>query len=304
MFLRNLRALLSVVKHRNFTRASEEVCLSQPALSQKIKQLEEQLGVVLLDRSNRVVRPTDVGEVYLYHARRALNELEMGYRAIHDVQDLSRGSLRVGFTPTFSAYLIGPLFKRFYQLYPHIKLHLRELSQEQIEKDLLEGDIDLGVAFVSPESEHIRYQPLFTERLAVAVGENSPLYHKTMMTLDEIATAPMVLLSQDFATRCYIDRYFNQHQLQPNLAIEANSISTILDLVKNSELVSVLPQAIIEKQSEIHAIELMPMLPERIAALLQHKTHYTNAASQAFTSLVGAEFTQAFFEQQVVFEQK
>ncbi|MEG2735254.1 MAG: LysR family transcriptional regulator, partial [Hafnia sp.] len=114
MFLRNLRALLSVVKHRNFTRASEEVCLSQPALSQKIKQLEEQLGVVLLDRSNRVIRPTDVGEVYLYHARRALNELEMGYRAIHDVQDLSRGSLRVGFTPTFSAYLIGPLFKRFY----------------------------------------------------------------------------------------------------------------------------------------------------------------------------------------------
>ncbi|MDN6110464.1 MAG: LysR family transcriptional regulator, partial [Enterobacterales bacterium] len=149
MFLRNLRALLSVVKHRNFTRASEEVCLSQPALSQKIKQLEEQLGVALLDRSHRIVRPTDVGEVYLEHARRALNELEMGYRAIHDVQDLSRGSLRVGFTPTFSAYLIGPLFKRFYQLYPNIQLHLRELSQEQLEKDLQENELDLGLAFVS-----------------------------------------------------------------------------------------------------------------------------------------------------------
>lgn len=66
------------------------------------------------------------------------------------------------------------------------------------------------------------------------------------MTLDEISAVPMALLSQDFATRAYIDSYFDQHQLKPHLAIEANSISTILDLVKSSELVSVLPQAIIE----------------------------------------------------------
>lgn len=292
MFLRNLRALLSVVKHRNFTRASEEVCLSQPALSQKIKQLEEQLGVALLDRSHRIVRPTDVGEVYLEHARRALNELEMGYRAIHDVQDLSRGSLRVGFTPTFSAYLIGPLFKRFYQLYPNIKLHLHELSQEQLEKDLQENELDLGLAFVSPNAEHIDYYPLFSEVLAVAVGENSPLYSKEKMTLDEISAVPMALLSQDFATRAYIDHYFDQHQLKPHLAIEANSISTILDLVKSSELVSVLPQAIIEKQGEMHAISLVPSLPERTAALLLHKTHYISAASHAFKSLMIDEFMQ------------
>lgn len=292
MFLRNLRALLSVVKHRNFTRASEEVCLSQPALSQKIKQLEEQLGVALLDRSHRIVRPTDVGEVYLEHARRALNELEMGYRAIHDVQDLSRGSLRVGFTPTFSAYLIGPLFKRFYQLYPNIKLHLRELSQEQLEKDLQENELDLGLAFVSHNAEHIDYHPLFSEALAVAVGENSPLYSKEKMTLDEISAVPMALLSQDFATRIYIDHYFDQHQLKPHLTIEANSISTILDLVKSSELVSVLPQAIIEKQREMHAISLLPSLPERTAALLLHKTHYISAASHAFKSLMIDEFMQ------------
>ncbi|TBL82143.1 transcriptional regulator CynR [Hafnia alvei] len=292
MFLRNLRALLSVVKHRNFTRASEEVCLSQPALSQKIKQLEEQLGVALLDRSHRIVRPTDVGEVYLEHARRALNELEMGYRAIHDVQDLSRGSLRVGFTPTFSAYLIGPLFKRFYQLYPNIQLHLRELSQEQLEKDLQENELDLGLAFVSHNAEHIDYHPLFSEALAVAVGENSPLYSKEKMTLDEISAVPMALLSQDFATRAYIDSYFDQHQLKPHLAIEANSISTILDLVKSSELVSVLPQAIIEKQREMHAISLVPSLPERTAALLLHKTHYISAASHAFKSLMIDEFMQ------------
>lgn len=292
MFLRNLRALLSVVKHRNFTRASEEVCLSQPALSQKIKQLEEQLGIALLDRSHRIVRPTDVGEVYLEHARRALNELEMGYRAIHDVQDLSRGSLRVGFTPTFSAYLIGPLFKRFYQLYPNIKLHLRELSQEQLEKDLQENELDLGLAFVSHNAEHIDYHPLFSEALAVAVGENSPLYSKEKMTLDEISAVPMALLSQDFATRIYFDHYFDQHQLKPHLAIEANSISTILDLVKSSELVSVLPQAIIEKQREMHAISLLPSLPERTAALLLHKTHYISAASHAFKSLMIDEFMQ------------
>jgi LysR family cyn operon transcriptional activator len=83
--------------------------VSQPTLSQQIKQMETALGTRLLDRSGRTVRPTDAGEVLLQHARRALRELDAGTRAIHDVADLSRGSLRLALTPTFFPYLVGPL---------------------------------------------------------------------------------------------------------------------------------------------------------------------------------------------------
>ena len=98
-----------MAKHRSFTRAATALYVSQPALSQQIKQLEETLGTPLFDRSGRNVELTDAGEVYALYAQRALQDLEEGKRAIHDVQNLSRGALRIAITPTFTTYLIGPL---------------------------------------------------------------------------------------------------------------------------------------------------------------------------------------------------
>ncbi|HAG59332.1 MAG TPA: transcriptional regulator CynR, partial [Arthrobacter bacterium] len=87
--LRHIRYLTAVAEHQNFTRAAEALHVSQPTLSQQIKQLENSLHVQLLDRSGRTVRLTDAGETYLRYARRALRELDAGTRAIHDVQDLT-----------------------------------------------------------------------------------------------------------------------------------------------------------------------------------------------------------------------
>ena len=97
MLLRPIRYLMAVADHGSFTRAASALHVSQPALSQQIREFEERMGVQMLDRSGRQVRPTDAGEVYLRHVRRALDELEVGGRAIRDVQDLSSGALRYAF---------------------------------------------------------------------------------------------------------------------------------------------------------------------------------------------------------------
>ena len=94
IFPRSIRYLLAVAEHHSFTRAADALHVSQPTLSQQIRLLEETLDVQLLDRSGRNVRLTDAGSVYLHHARRALSELEAGTRAVHEVQDLTAGTLR------------------------------------------------------------------------------------------------------------------------------------------------------------------------------------------------------------------
>ena len=111
MLLRHIRYFLAVAEHRNFTRAAEALHVSQPTLSQQIRQLEDTLRVQLLDRSGRTIQLTDAGTAYVRYAQRALQDLEAGKRAIHDVQELSRGSLRLAMTPTFTAYLIGPFWR-------------------------------------------------------------------------------------------------------------------------------------------------------------------------------------------------
>ncbi|MBF2951917.1 transcriptional regulator CynR, partial [Pseudomonas aeruginosa] len=174
MLLRHLRYLLAVAEHRNFTRAAEALHVSQPTLSQQVRQLEEQLRVQLLDRSGRSVRPTDVGELYLLHARRALRELEAAQRAIHEVRDLSRGRLRLGMTPTFTCYLVGALVDPFNQRYPGIELSLEELPQDALEAALIDDRLDLGVAFSEPGSLEIDSQPLYLERLGLVLGAEHP----------------------------------------------------------------------------------------------------------------------------------
>lgn len=99
MLLRHIRYFLAVAEQGNFTRAAESLHVSQPTLSQQIKQLEDTLGAPLFDRSGRAVRLTDAGEAWMRYARLALQDLDAGARAIHDVATLARGHLRLAMTP-------------------------------------------------------------------------------------------------------------------------------------------------------------------------------------------------------------
>lgn len=219
MLLRHLRYLLAVAEHRNFTRAAEALHVSQPTLSQQVRQLEEQLRVQLLDRSGRSVRPTDAGELYLLHARRALRELEAAQRAIHEVRDLSRGRLRLGMTPTFTCYLVGALVDPFNQRYPGIELSLEELPQDALEAALIDDRLDLGVAFSEPGSLEIDSQPLYLERLGLVLGAEHPAADAPLAAA-ALAELPLALLRDDFATRRHIDAYLRQQGVTARVALE------------------------------------------------------------------------------------
>src|ERR1700730_1801753 len=147
MLIPSVRYLKAVADHGSFTRAAAALHVSQPALSKQIRELEGRMGAQLLDRSGRTVRPTDVGEAYLRHVRRALDELEVGGRAIRDVQDLSSGVLRLGFTPSFAIYLLGPLIRRYRDRFPGIVLTITEMAQEEMELALGGDALDVGLAF-------------------------------------------------------------------------------------------------------------------------------------------------------------
>lgn len=284
--LRHIRYLTAVAEHQNFTRAAEALHVSQPTLSQQIKQLENSLHVQLLDRSGRTVRLTDAGETYLRYARCALRELDAGTRAIHDVQDLSRGSLRLAMTPTLTAYLIGPLVERFSTRYPGITLSVQEMTQDRIEAALAEDTLDLGIAFAEARSSEIETQALFVETLGLVVGNNHPRAGaQAPMALRELEQEALVLLSSDFATRRHIDLHFRDHGIAPRIAIEADSISAIVEIIRRGQLATVLPEAIAREQHGLHPVDLSPAIPHRTAALLRRNGAYVSAASHAFTEL-------------------
>ncbi|WP_227106615.1 transcriptional regulator CynR [Chromobacterium rhizoryzae] len=286
MILRHIRYLQAVAEHGNFTRAAEALHVSQPTLSQQIKQLEETVGAQLLDRSGRTVRPTDAGAAYLEYARRALRELEAAQRATRDVGDLSRGSLRLAMTPTFASYLLGPLAARLRRLYPGIELCVREATLDAIELALLEDEIDVGIAFDQARSAEIDARPLFRETLAVVVGDGHPWRRAGAIGAEALAQAPLALLSADFATRGHIDRYFLALGLKPRIAVQANSISAVMEIVRHGDCATILPRAITRQHPALSAVGLSTPLPARTAAALTRKDAYRSAAARALMPLL------------------
>lgn len=286
MELRHVRYLLAVADHANFTRAAESLHISQPTLSQQIKQLERGLGVPLLDRTGRSVRLTDAGLVFAEHARAALRELDTGERAVHDVEDLSRGHLRVAMTPTITSYLIGPLVDRFHTRYPGIGLTVTETTQDRIEADLLADRLDLGIAFTGPHTPGVEGRRLVTENLRLVVGSGHPLAARTEpLPLRELDAMPLALLSTDFITRVHIDDHFDAHRVTPLIAIEANSISALIEFVRGDKVATVLPDAIAHTHAHLHPVPLTPALPRRTVALLRRGGAYHSAAARAFTAI-------------------
>ncbi|TXI11597.1 MAG: transcriptional regulator CynR [Rhizobium sp.] len=280
MLLRHIRYLKAVAEHGSFTRAAEALHVSQPALSQQIKELEERLGAQLLDRSGRQIHPTDLGSVYLRHVRRALEELEEGRRAVRDVEDLSTGSLRLGTTLSATAYMIGPLLHRFRARYPGIALTVRVAPQEEIEPALRDDQLDLAIGFGDIHAEDIEATHLHDERLALIVGSDQVAARSSVMTASELAATPLALLDASFSTRRVIDQYFRGKGLRPTIAMEANSIAVLLEAVLQAGLATIQPEHV--AGAGLVAVKLNPAFEPRPTALLQRRSAYRSAAARAF----------------------
>jgi LysR family transcriptional regulator, cyn operon transcriptional activator len=291
VFPRCLQYLLAIAEHGSFTRAAEALHVSQPSLSQQIKQLEELLQSPLLDRTGRAVRLTDAGEVYVRHARRAWGELDAGTRAIHDMQDLSRGSLRLGWNP-ITDYLTCSLLVEFDSLYPGITLSTLEMPQDDIEAAVADDHIDVGITFRHPASNKatragdIDTTLLFEESLCLAVGNAHPRAgQQDRMSAQEFGQESLVLLNRDFALRRHVDGYCLEHGIVPRTVMETNSLSVIIEMIQVGPLASVLPRAIVRNQCGLYAIDLTPRLPQKAITVITRKGGYKSPACLAFTAL-------------------
>ncbi|MCA8223719.1 transcriptional regulator CynR [Burkholderia sp. BC1] len=283
MLLRHIRYFLAVAEQGSFTRAADALHVSQPTLSQQIRQLEETLGVPLFDRSGRTVRLTEFGDVYAKHARAALHALDAGARALHDAADLATGSLRLAMMPTFAAYLSGSLVDAFHAAHPNVVLTIDAMPQARMESLLVEDRLDAGFAFVPARAPEIDALPLWDESLAFVTARTHRLARRRRaLTPAELSGEPMVLLSRAFATRERIDRYFVEHRAQPRIAIETNTVSAVLELVRRGRLATVLPDAVARGSDELCALPVDPPLPTRTAALLTRKGAYRSVAARAF----------------------
>lgn len=278
MELRHLRYFLSIAKLGSFTKASEELCITQPTLSHQIRQLEEELGCELFDRSARHVRLTNAGEIFAEYAQRATREAENGKIAIQEFRGLRQGSLAFGVVSSFANSLLPPVLSRFQAEYPGIHLKVLELPTGELERQVREGELALGVAYGPASGDQVAWEDLFQEELALIVSRRHEFARRASVTFAEIAQTPLALLTRTYVSRSIIDAAFVEAMRTPLVKIEMNSIDAILQMVANTGLATILAARMATGPRGLVAVPIRPAMVRSAGIFTRQDTNLSPAA--------------------------
>lgn len=285
MELRHLRYFLAAAKSQNFTVASSQLYITQPTLSHQIKQLEDELGVPLFVRIGRSVHLTAAGELFRTYATRALQEVELGKDALSDLQELKQGRLTLGVLASFGTFTLPPILADFNAAYPGIKITVLRLRSGEIEKRLLDGELNLGVANTPACSDQIEVDPLITDPLALLVGDRHPLANCASIALNDIAKHGLILLTPDYSSRQLIDASFAENGVSPRIMMEMNAIEPILSTVRVSSVATILSAALAKRWTGLHAVDITPTVA-RTVAFFTRRNSSLPVAAQALSEAI------------------
>jgi DNA-binding transcriptional LysR family regulator len=225
---RNHLALFhAVAEAGSVTRAAECLRISQPAVSKQILELEQALGVCLMERLPRGIRLTEAGRVLAEYARRQ-NTLEReAARAIEEFRGLKRGRLAVGASTTIAAYLLPALFGRFHQQHPEIELRLEIANTREIQRYLMEGVIEAGLTEGVIETEDLDFQVFHRDELVAIAPPGHCLLRKRSVTVRDLCREPFIMREEGSGTRAVVEQA---------LAARRASISPVLSLASTEAI--------------------------------------------------------------------
>jgi LysR family cyn operon transcriptional activator len=290
MELRHLRYFLAVADTRSFTRAAERLHVTQPTLSHQIKQLESMVGTVLFDRSTKEVELTAAGRLFKPYCERILKEIDASALAISELEGLMRGTLRMAVFHSFSHSMLPQIMSEFTLRYPGVHVITRLVPRLDMERDLINAELDMAVAYAAGDNDQIVAEPLFEEELVLVVGSKCPQAGRKSMPMRELAGLPLVLLTPEFGARQFVDRFFAETGQRPHVVLEMNAIDPILATTRNSGLATVLSAGAILDTSGLHIVRLTDPVPKRMVGILWRRNGHRSAAALRMAEMIRAAY--------------
>ena len=237
--LHQLQVFEALARSGSFTRAAEELCLTQPTVSQQIKQLTKAVGLPLFEQVGKRLYLTDAGQEVLSVCQdisERLSQLEM---TLAERKGLKQGNLRLAITTT-AKYLVPRLLGPFRQRYPGIKIFLKVTNRQRLLERLNENLDDLYVLGQPPENLNISLRPFLENPLVVIAPNNHPLTQEKNIPLQRLAQEPFIMREPGSSTRMAVERFFTQNRVPINVEMEIGSNEAIKQVIAGGLGVSIL----------------------------------------------------------------
>jgi LysR family hydrogen peroxide-inducible transcriptional activator len=292
-----LEYALSVEKHRHFGKASKAVHVSQPTLSQQLRKLEDEVGLVLFDRGKKPILPTPEGEQFLAQARVVLREqkklLEIPRQSL--AQGLS-GDFRLGVIPTVATDLLPLLLRPFSQQHPKVRLLLEELKTETILEELGADRLDGAILATPLEGSDFKVHPLYYEPFFLYFASGHPLLKKTKVAREDLDFTEMWLLQDG---HCFKDQVLNfcarpgkAEALQANARFRSGSLDTLRRLVRAGSGYTLIPALMVlslrKEERDAHVRPFSAPVPTREISMVYRRDHWKLPQIRAIESTVRA----------------
>lgn len=280
-----------VATNLSFSKAAQHLYLSQSAISQSIRLLEEQLAVALFIRTTKQVRLTQAGQILFHHIEQAYHLIEIGERNLADLNGLKQGELRLGASDTLCRYYLLSFLTKYKHLYPQIKITLINRPSPICVDLLKKGGIDIALITTADFfSEHTLWcRSLMAISDILIAGSNYADLQSQPLSLDKLQQYPLILLEQKSTTRRYIDDFFAARKVTLNPVMELGSLDLCIDLVKENMGLTFAIKEFVRPYLTSHQlfeVQLKERLPKRHLGLVTHAKIPLPMAAQKFYELL------------------
>lgn len=286
--LNSLLVFHEVAKHRSFSKAAEELFISQPAVTKHIKELERKVGMGLIQRRRGGFALTEAGKILFKYTHKISSHLMDIENLLENLKKDHQGILKIGTTESYSKGLMPKLLSGFQTSFPFMKIALDVGNSEEIEKSLLVYKNDLVLIAVTKKSPRFESIPFLKEELVLIVSPNHPLAKKRAVSLKELERYPLIIRAKGSTTRRIILQAFKEVGIHPSLLIEAGSSEFIKQWVSEGKGVSIIVKRTVEDEERRKIIKTIPLLEKLYlqVAFLYLKEEKSNPAIKTFVNFI------------------
>lgn len=290
MNLNHLRVFFAVANAQSFSRASEELHVSQPTISVQVKSLEQELGLKLFQQIGKRIYLTDAGNALYQYAKKIFILVEEAEAYISDYKGLSAGRLQIGASTTPGIYILPQILGRFKKEYPGIETSLTISNTQEVEDKILTNDLEIAlVGGEGIEHPHIIAQTVAQDILDVVVAEEHPLAQRKDIGLDEILREDFVMREPGSNTRVAFEHRLNVLGKKVNVIMQFSSVEAIKQAVAANLGISVLSRFAIDQEvcaGKLKVIQVPELQVVRDIKLIFHKDRNLSAPAKAFLGLL------------------
>ena len=241
--LRQVRAFLKVAELQSFTRAAAELHVSQSALTVQVKQLEEELGVLLLDRNKRGVTITAAGRDLLGPLQRLVADAEAIAGYARDISAVRAGAVAIAALPTIAAGILPGVLRRFARRHPEVRIAVQDVVADRVRELVAGRSVDLGLGTSAPQDRDLKATPLYQDSLAAFVGIDHSLAKRKDISLHEVIRYELILPNRESSVRRIVEAAMGRERGSAVIGYETNFMPTALAMARAGLGLAILPES-------------------------------------------------------------